>query len=164
MMDNYKLAIIHGQDNYKKNIKIGQLEYIEDDLDEFHSNCLIKYAKDNYENIDIFHQLNTRHRPEVIGFLFLHFFNDIIFFNTTKNVDKYGYSGLFLLPDVITLEQKKTLEEFVDSIEKYNVSLFCSLNLEDGILNGEEMYSFDGESPRLLLDKYFKKKKVTSKH
>jgi hypothetical protein len=69
-----------------------------------------------------------------------------------------------LLPDVITLEQKKTLEEFVDSIEKYNVSLFCSLNLEDGILNGEEIYSFDGESPCLLLDKYFKKKKVTSKH
>ena len=161
-MDNYKLAFIHGKSEMKKNMVVGNIEYIGDSVDDLHSSCLLEYARACYEDITIFKQLSIRHKPEVIGYLFVYMFNDIIFFNTTKNPEKYGYSGMFLLPDNILDEQKKSLFDLASSIDNYEVGIFSSLKLEDGMLVGDEMFPMQGETPREMLNKYFLKQEKDS--
>lgn len=156
-MDNYKLAFIHGDEDKKRNIKVGDVEYIGDRESDLHAECLLEYANKHYEDIEIFKKLSIRHNPEVIGFMFLNCFNDIVYFNTTKNVEKYGRSGLFLLPDDISDLQKKGLLEFARTIENYKVNIFHSLRLEDGMLMGDEIILSTFETPEQMLNKYFLK-------
>ena len=155
-MKNYKLAIIHNSDS---DDNLGQLiEYVGSDFDKIHSELLLDYAEKHYKDINVFKQLNYRHTPETIGFFMLKIFNNVIFFNTTKNVNKYGYTGNFLMPDDISEVQRDLLYEFVDSIEYYRVNILHSLRLEDGILINETMYCGDSDTPRDMLDRYFKLK------
>ena len=153
-INDFKTVIIHGKDDEVHNIKDGQIEYIGSDADDIHSNCLLEYASINYSDIEIFKRLNTRHRPEVIGFMFLHFLNDVIFFNTTKDLKKYGRTGIFLLPNTLSPKQKEVLCEFANSIENYGVGITYSLRLEDGRVMGDEIYGFDKETPRELINQY----------
>lgn len=162
-MKDCKLAIIHGHDDLKNNLLVGNLEYVGFDLDELHSECLLNYASEHYSDVEFFKRLNYRHKPEVIGFFFLKNFGDIIFFNTTKNIEKYGYTGFFLLPDDISDEQMITLFEFAREIKNYSVGLFSSLRLEEGLLMSEDIYSVENETPEELLDRYFKNERINSK-
>lgn len=153
-IDNYKLAIVHDYDANDKNFEQA-IDYVGSDFEKIHSEHLLDYANEHYGNVKVFQKLNCRHTPETIGFFMLKIFNDIIFFNTTKDIDKYGYTGLFLLPDNISSSQKELLYDFAFSIEKYKVSILHSLKLEDGILMSDNMYVGEKETPREMLDRYF---------
>lgn len=158
-MEDYKLVIIHGKDSERE----GEIEYIGNDKEELHAKCLLDYAKQNYKDIEIFEHLNIRHRPEMIAFFFLHFCNDIVFLNITKDVKTYGHMGFFMLPNDISDIQKDSLYKFSKDIENYKVTISHSLRLEDGILLGEEMSSFNNEDPYQLVDTYFEKIKTSKK-
>lgn len=157
-IDGYKLVIIHGDVN-KDKFSDGQIDYYGTDFDFVHSQHLLDYAKENYGDVKIFNSLNPRHTADTIGFFFIKFFNDIIFFNTTKNVDRDGYSGSFLFPDHLTDAQVNCLYEFVDTIDNYYISSISdSLKLDDGIVVSNDYYPEVKSTPREVLDNYFKSK------
>lgn len=163
-MEKYKLAFIHGSADEKRRIQEGTIERVGDALDEdvYHSQCLLEYAKENYPDIEVFKRLNWRHKPETIGYFFT-LFGNIVFLNTTKNMHKYGKTGIFLFPSDITDKQKQSLEDFSKRIEDFSVSIFYDLHLQDGMLDGKELYAVENESPLKVLELYEKMKNENKK-
>ena len=105
-MDYFKIAIIGSN---------GNIDALGSDTEELHSICLLDYANKNYDN-KIFKQLNFRHRPEVISYFLVSLYNDIVFLNTTKDVKKYGYMGILMLPDALNeASSSTTLAHFFSS-------------------------------------------------
>lgn len=155
-MVNYKIAVIHSKTDEKRGIKAGEVERIGDinDEDALHSTYILEYAKEKYSDIEIFNHLNYRHKAETIGY-FLTLFGDIIFFNTTKNVERYGKSGLFLMPNEIA--DQKFLYDFAKEVDDFSVDVSYDLTIEAGILVGKEMYSQPKQTVTEVFDLYFSK-------
>lgn len=145
-MEYFKAAIIKSD---------GSIDLIGNDMDELHSICLLDYAKKN-GNAKIFQQLSFRHRPEIISYFLLRLYNDIIFLNTTKNIEKYGYLGVLMLPNDINDKQRNSLDNFLDSIAQYNVCLITNLELVDGMLQSDENYSLANETPKEFVNRFLK--------
>lgn len=163
-MDNYKLAFIYGVDDYERNIYDGKIEKIGDSSDEesFHATCLLDHAKDKYPDKQVFKQMSFRHKPETIGYFYT-LFGHILFLNTTKNVQKYGKSGLFMLPSNITDKQKESLFSFCEEIVDFSVHILYDFTIEDGILEGKELSSVENQSPSSLFASYFAKENKSAK-
>ncbi len=158
-MEDCKIAFIYGKDDEKRKTYEGQIEKygkIEEDL--LHSTCLLQYAKERCSHIEIFTRLNYRHRPETIGYFFTAILDDIVFLNTTKNIEKYGKTGVFLMPEEPTEIQKEAVYQFAQEINDFSVNVLYDLSLQDGILEGKEMLDKD---PIQMLDAYFSKKEET---
>ena len=149
-MDYFKIAIIGSN---------GNIDVLGSDIEELHSICLLDYANNNYDN-KIFKQLNLRHRPEVISYFLVSLYSDIVFLNTTKDVKKYGYMGILMLPDALSDTQRNALNNFLDKIENFSICLATNLYLEDGLLQASESYSVSDESPRSLVDRYFESRNM----
>ena len=99
-MDSYKIAFIHQN---------ATIDYVgSNTTDDTHSVHLLEYAKNNYPEVSIFKKLNYRHTPETISYFYT-LLGDVIFLNTTKDVERHGYTGLFIFPQKITEEQKRIL-------------------------------------------------------
>ena len=163
-MNDYKLAIIHGKDDEKRNIKAGQMEKVGNvaDSDVLHVTCLLDYAKQKYPDIEIFHNLNYRHRPETVGYFFT-LLGDAIFFNTTKNVAKYGKEGMLMLPQEISPLQKEKLFELSKTISDFSLIIISDLTLEDGFVMGENKYPLNKETPCEMLTNYFSSNEILPK-
>lgn len=145
-MNIHKIVIIHPNQTIDY---IGSIDSL-----NTHSESLLEYAKDNYKNIPIFSKLNYRHTPETISYFYT-LLGDVIFLNTTKDIKRHGYTGLFILPLEVSPEQKEQTLEFADSLKEYQVRILHHLSLEYGILNGEEMQQTLCNSPKELLLHYF---------
>lgn len=145
-MDYFKVAIIR---------KDGNIDIIGQDEQELHSLCLLDYAHKNYSD-KVFEQLNFRHRPEVISYFLMRLYDDVVFLNTTKDVAKYGYMGILMLPEELSEEQRTKLDQFLESIAEFSICLTTNLYLEDGILQAQELYPISAETPKDLVSRYFK--------
>lgn len=145
-MNIHKIVIIHPNQTIDY---IGSIDSL-----NTHSESLLEYAKDNYKNIPIFSKLNYRHTPETISYFYT-LLGDVVFLNTTKDIKRHGYTGLFILPLEVSPEQKEQTLEFADSLKEYQVRILHHLSLEYGILNGEEMQQTLCNSPKELLIHYF---------
>ena len=148
-MDYFKVAII------KMN---GKCDMVGTDVEELHSQCLLDYANNNYD-AKIFKKLNFRHRAEVISY-FLTQLGDIVFLNTTKDVEKYGYIGVLMLPRNITNVQRDSLDQFLEKISMFNICLVTDLYLDGGILQANELYPISDETPSSLVQRYFNSKRM----
>lgn len=146
IMNTPKIVIIHPNQTIDY---IGSIDSL-----NTHSEALLEYAKNNYKNIPIFSKLNYRHTPETISYFYT-LLGDVIFLNTTKDIKRHGYTGLFILPLEVSPEQKEQTLEFADSLKEYQVRILHHLSLEYGILNGEEMQQTLCNSPKELLLHYF---------
>lgn len=144
-MDYFKIAIIGSN---------GNIDALGSDIEELHSICLLDYANKNYDN-KIFKQLNFRHRPEVISYFLVSLYNNVVFLNTTKDIKKYGYMGVLMLPEYMSDAQKDSLNRFLERIEKFNVCLVTNLYLDEVFLQANELYPISDETPRELVDRYF---------
>lgn len=155
-MDDYRIAFIYGVTDDECNIKDGELEFYGDanDSELSHSQCLKDHAEEHFPNVKVFNMLNFRHRPEVISYFYT-VLGHIVFLNITKNVKKYGKSGLFLLPNEITEKQRVTLKRFCENISDYSISIMSDLKIEDGILDGRELSSVEKQNPAAVFDLYF---------
>lgn len=151
MNTEFKIALIHGNNDMK-------IETIGNILDSnsLHVACLLEYARKNYQNIPVFEQLSIKHRAETVGYFFT-LLNDIVFFNTTKDVIKYGKTGMFLFPNAIDETQREVLYNFTENLEDFSISIFGELKIEEGILEGKEFYATNGQTPIRMLDSYFEK-------
>lgn len=81
----------------------------------------------------------------------------LFFFNTTKDIKKYGKTGMFLMPNTISDIQKQALYQFAQTIKDFSINIFYDLNIIDGFLEGDECYSIENESPEVVLEMHFKK-------
>ena len=97
-MNIHKIVIIHPNQTIDY---IGSIDSL-----NTHSEALLEYAKDNYKNIPIFSKLNYRHTPETISYFYT-LLGDVVFLNTTKDIKRHGYTGLFILPLEVSPEQKE---------------------------------------------------------
>ena len=158
MIDNYKVAFIYGEDDERRDIKNGKIEMIGNihDENEIHIICLLEHAKERYPDIEIFKRLNNRHTPDIAGYFFT-LLGHIVFFNTTKNIEKYGKTGMFMMPKSLSDNQRKTLIEFVENLEEYHISICYDLDLVDGILEAKELYPLEKEKPLKLLGTYLQR-------
>ena len=163
-MDDYKLAFIYGTNEEECDIWDGKIEKFGDSSDEdsFHSTCLLDHAKERYPDVQIFKKMGFRHKPETIGYFYT-LFGHILFLNTTKNVQKYGKSGLFMLPSNVTEKQKESLFKFCEEIEDFSVHILYDLNIEDGILEGKELSSVENKNISSLFISYFERENKSAK-
>ncbi len=145
-MDRHKLVIIH------QNQTIDYLGNIASD--NTHSEELLEYAQKQYKDIPIFTKLNYRHTPETISYFYT-LLGDALFLNTTKDIEKHGYTGIFILPTDMSEEQREQILEFADHLQPYHVRILHHLSLEYGFLQGEEMQQALNNSPKDLLLHYF---------
>lgn len=153
-MDSYKIAFIHQN---------ATIDYVgSNTTDDTHSVHLLEYAKNNYPEVSIFKKLNYRHTPETISYFYT-LLGDVIFLNTTKDIERHGYTGLFIFPQKITEEQKRILYTFSKSIEKYTTRILYNLSLENGILTGNETQQALDVTPYEVLEHYFNNNKTKSK-
>lgn len=154
-MDNYKLAFIHGRSNSERKIYEGNIDkYGELGDGNLHILCLLDYAKEKYPDVPIFKQFNDKYAATTVGFVYT-MLGDVVFFNTTTNISKYGKTGIFMLPDNITDKQKEAMYALANSINDYSVNIYYDLKLEDGILDGSNFSLTEKSSPTQLLDCYF---------
>lgn len=145
-MEYFKAAIIKND---------GNIDITGEDVEELHSICLLEYAKKTYD-VKIFEQLNFRHRPEVISYFLVKLFDNVVFLNTTRDIEKYGYMGILMMPDNLNSAQKASLDQFLDKINQFNICLMTNLCLDEGILQAQETYPMSGESPKEIVAKYYK--------
>ncbi len=164
MIDNYKLAFIYGADDEKRNIKDGEIEMIGNahDEDELHIKSLLDYSKEKYSDIEVFKRLTIKHTPDVAGYFFT-LFGHIIFFNTTKNIEKYGKTGIFMMPKIISEKQRESLKDFIEILDEYSINICYDLELVDGILEAKELHSVNKENSIKLLNTYLQKENKVNK-
>ena len=143
-MNYFKIVIINSN---------GSVDTIGNDPEKLHSVYLLDYAKQKYDS-EIFKRLNFRHRPQVISYFLVSLYNDIIFLNTTKDVKKYGYMGILILPDSISASQEESLHSFLDKIENFDIFLATDLTLKEGLVQANELYPVSNETPKDLVKRY----------
>ena len=161
-MDDYKIALIHGDQFVEKGLMDGSVELIgEIEQDSLHIASLLNYAKSTFSQLPIFSQLTIRHQPEVIAY-FLTRLGLTVFFNMTRydenNLRKYGKIGMLIFPDELTPKQEMALKEFAQNISDFSISINYDLVINDGILNSKTIQGCNHEKPLELLESYFKSK------
>ena len=127
-MDDYKCAII----NENGIDKVGDSR-----SEDIHTICLLEEARKIHPDNQYFKMLNVKHLPSTISY-YLTEAGDIVFLNTTnyrkEELKKYGRSGIFFLPSVITNKHIESLEKFLPMIEDFKVEIKADFSIEDGIL------------------------------
>jgi hypothetical protein len=163
-LDDYRIVFIYGTDEIEKNITNGKIEYYgESYKDYLHNRYLLDYVKEKYPEVPIFNQLTIRHQRELIAY-FLVKMGHIIFFNTTskdeKEFKKYGRTGQFMMPDVITEEQELALNKFCQEIKDYDILIDYDITLEDGILNSKSIQGTGDQNPEAIIQSYNQNSKI----
>jgi hypothetical protein len=157
-MDNYKFAIINGEDNSEKDIQAGKVERYGNiefgDLN--HIDYLMEYIDNKFSDVPMFKSLNNRHTPEIAAFLISRL-GYIVFLNATKNAKRYGKTGIFIMPDEITDKQKEALYSFYEEIKDFSVTIIYNLKIVDGFLDGVNLAPVNKEDSKKLLDSFFSK-------
>lgn len=157
-IDNSKISLIYGSNISNGNISEGDLECFGIIGDEsLHSLCLRDKGIERYPNVKIFENLSYRHSPETVAFFFVEQ-NDIVFLNTTKNMEKHGKTGILLIPDEISDKQKDSLYKMSEYLKEYRINLTTEMKFSDGIIDGKELYLSESGLLKNALDKMYKER------
>jgi len=157
-MDNYKFAVIYGNEDCEKNIEDGKIEkYGDIKLSDFnHIDYLLEFIDSKFHDVNMFKTLNNRHTPEIAAFLISRF-GHTIFLNATKDAKKYGKSGIFIMPDKISKKQKEAIYSFFEEIKDFSITIIYNLKIVDGILDGISLAPINKEESKKLLNSFFVK-------
>lgn len=160
-VDDYKAVIITGKNDKSDDID-GEMKFIGSLSNyEFHIDCLLDYARENYPGVKVFQRMNDRFDPNVPIF-FLTWLNSIVYINISGN--RLGRYGMLYLPDEISDKQKEKLLMFAKSIPKAHVDIVYDLDIEDGLVEWKEFnYDKNKKFYELLndfLNNYEKKPKI----
>lgn len=119
-----KIAIIHGDSLVDGINKNGQIDYINCTLDDeyFHIVLMLKYLENNYKDNNILQEYDIYTSVNKIA-LTLSRMGEIVFLNTTSYrkdiLAKHGRNGIIILPNDVTDEQRKSLNELKEKINKF---------------------------------------------
>ena len=125
MNEIIKIAVIHGNNPVDGINKNGKIDYIKCTLEDeyFHIVLILDYLKNNYKNNETLQSYDIYTSINKIAITLCHL-GEVIFLNTTsyrkEMLEKHGRSGIFILPDNITEEQKNGILELKEKISKFN--------------------------------------------
>lgn len=158
-MDQYKIAMIYGEDSIEHQTQDGQIEYFGNALDEntLHITTFVDdiIAK-KYSDVNLLKKITWRHQPEVPAFFLSKMFNHSIFLNTTSDIEKYGKTGMFILSDQLSDKQQESLLAFCKTIHDYNIKICYQLELNEGLIDSRN-FGNDGvekHTPLELMEYY----------
>ena len=157
-IDNYRIAVIFPE-RKEQNIEDGTcIIYGDNETYKLHSECLVDFCKEYYQDVPVLQSLNYKHTPGVFGY-FLQELGNIVFLNHTSNIKKYGKSGTLILPrlEQISEKQKASLEKLVSQLDGYDFTICYDLKIVDGILEDKELssYAASNVTPLDILHKYY---------
>lgn len=166
MENDSKITIIYGEkpvDHQMRNGEIETLGLLDDE--NFHIICFCDYFKTHFLEEPIFRKISFTTDLNFITFL-LSQRGHIVFLNTTSIKDKKRFfkSGMLVMPNSITEQQKSTLRTFIKTIQDYSLQLYYQLSLsKDGILDGKAISTSSECNAETLLENYFMKEEETKK-
>ena len=151
-----KIAIIHGDSLVDGINKNGQIDYINCTLDNeyFHIVLMLEYLENNYKDNEVLQEYDIYTSVNKIA-LTLSRMGEIVFLNTTSYrkdiLEKHGRNGIVILPNNVTDEQRKSLEELKEKINKFKeIQIWYDITIE----GKAQMIMGDAN----IIDDYFKTK------
>lgn len=161
-MDNYRCAIVYGDNDEKRKELAGTIELFGDVKENsLHVVSLLDLAQRKFSDIQIFKQLNIHHTPSTVSFFFTEL-GHAIFLNTSIDDLKMG---MLFLPKTISKQMKESLYKFVEGINDFNeFYLFYKLKLDDGLVEGDQLQGLnEDDKPIDILNSYFELEEVKNK-
>lgn len=161
-MDNYRCAIVYGDNDEKRKELAGTIELFGDvNENSLHVVSLLDLAQRKFSDIQIFKQLNIHHPPSTVSFFFTEL-GHAIFLNTSIDDLKMG---MLFLPKPISKQMKESLYKFVEGINDFNeFYLFYNLKLDDGLVEGDQLQGLnEDDKPIDILNSYFELEEVKNK-
>lgn len=123
MMEDLKFAFIFGETKVDSENKDGYIERSLIDDESAHIEYVVDYLKTHFKDDQYLQNISVSTSPHQVA-IYLKDLGHITFYNITSYRDgipiRNQKSGLLILPDELTENQKASLEEFGREIEDYN--------------------------------------------
>lgn len=155
----YKIIVINPFD--KENGLIdGDIKYIGDvDSDFIHSDLLIDYGLGVYGDDSIFGLLsNGNYLPDIPAYFLAVGYNNVVFLNVSDN--RAGRLGLLYLPDNVSNEQKKSLNNLVSVLKNYRIEVNYNLRVDDGFVESDRDYISSNDLSSLFGESSYNEKRL----
>lgn len=156
MKNKNKIVLFYGMDPLDGKIRNGQIDRI-GNIDEGvpHISCFKEFCNNNFLDIPAFQRLTSRSSINAVGYILSTIMKHVVFLNTTIDVERYGYNGIFFMPPEITEEQILAIKTFASEIKDFNIKISYDLVLDAGFLDSEIKSTTDEVDAEMLLDHYF---------
>jgi ribulose-5-phosphate 4-epimerase/fuculose-1-phosphate aldolase len=155
-MDNYKIAIFHGDNSVDINhgYQNGEIEkFGERGEDAYHILEFIEKIKQNYSDVPLLNGVKYTF-PAHIPACFFTMLGDPVFYNITPNDKKYGKMGQFYFPNQINESQKQALIEFAKEINLYQLMVFYDIQIIDGEVSWKTKINIEKENNVEFIQKF----------
>ncbi len=106
-----QIGIFHGEIPDNNKIRNGEVDLCNVEENSTHSQTIVNYLKEHYQNKSQLSALNIKHLPQVSAHFIKEFTNCIVMIDTSNKHS--GKTCFIILPDEITIEQEKKLIETV---------------------------------------------------
>lgn len=156
-MDNYKIAIFHGDNPVDKNhgFQDGEIEkFGERTSDAYHILEFIDKIHEKYKDVPLLCGVKPTY-PGHIPACFFTLLGDPVFYNTTPNDKKYGNMGQFYFSKSITEKQKESILNFAQTIPRYQIYLFYDIEIINGEATWKTKMNFNDKTNFDFLNEFF---------
>lgn len=156
-MDNYKIAIFHGDNPIDINhgYQNGEIEkFGERTEDSYHILEFIEKIQERYADVPLLNSVKNTY-PAHIPACFFALLGDPVFYNTTPNDKKYGKMGQFYFPKSINESQKQAILEWASEIGFYQIFLFYDIEIKDGEVTWQTKVNIEKEHNVDFLQEFF---------
>lgn len=103
--------------------------------EDFHIICFREFCKSHFLDIKAFQNLSYRSSIDVVSYFLSQVMGHVVFLNTTKDIEKYGYSGMFVMPPELTDAQEKLVISFTEELASFQIVINYDMVLNDGIID-----------------------------
>ena len=156
-MDDYKVAIVFGNDDKKGNFSEGQIEKAGDLRDkDLHISTLLEIVNKYFSDDPILSRLSIRHQATIAAYFIVEL-GHVVFLNTTSLKEeflvKHGKSGMLMVPDKMSSKQFAAVKDFLHQVADYTITVCSELTLNEGFLESKSFTSVRGANKELVLNK-----------
>lgn len=105
MKNQNKIVLFYGMDPVDGQVKNGVCDRIGgSNQEEIHILCFQEFCKSHFLDIKAFQNLSIRSSIDIVSYFLSQVMGHAVFLNSTKDIKKYGYSGIFVMPPELTEE------------------------------------------------------------
>ena len=138
MKNQDKIVLFYGMDPVDGQIKNGTCDRIgSTEKEDFHIFCFREFCKSHFLDIKAFQNLSYRSSIDVVSYFLSQVMGHVVFLNTTKDIEKYGYSGMFFMPPELTEEQAKLVTSFTEELTSFQIVVNYDMALNAGIIEAK---------------------------
>ncbi len=135
MKNQNKMVLFYGMDPVDGQVKNGSYDRIGNIYeDDFHISCFQEFCKSHFLDIKAFQNLSYRSSIDIVSYFLSKVMGHVVFVNTTKDIENYGYSGMVFMPSQLTEEQTTLLKSFVEELTSFQILINYDMELNDGII------------------------------